>query len=77
LFQSYINLPWAPKLVYGILCDSVPVFGSTKRGYIVLMGIIQVVTLMICALFGNLSAGMLTLLLTIYSMGGAFMEVVC
>jgi len=40
LWLSYINLPWAPKLLYGILTDSFPLFGSTKRSYIVLMGVI-------------------------------------
>ena len=40
LWISYINFPWAPKLLYGILTDSFPIFGSTKRSYVVLMGII-------------------------------------
>lgn len=54
-----------------------PIFGSTKKGYIVLMGIIQFVCLMICATIPTLSAETLTWLLVVYSMGGAFMEVVC
>ena len=46
LWISYINLPWAPKLLYGIMTDSFPIFGSTKRSYVVLMGVIQFLALM-------------------------------
>ena len=36
-----ILLPWAFKLIYGMLVDSVPICGSRKRSYIVLMGFLQ------------------------------------
>lgn len=46
MWISFVNLPWAPKLFYGILCDSLPICGSTKRSYCLLMGLIQAATLL-------------------------------
>ena len=40
-YLSYINLAWAPKIFYGILTDTFPIFGSSKRNYIFLMGMFQ------------------------------------
>lgn len=86
-YTSIMNLPWAPKLIYGILVDSFPIFGSTKRAYVVLMGIIQIIFLLLVAF--NLpqnpnpgtedttGAKYVMWMTTIYSTGGAFMEVVC
>ena len=77
MYTSWINLPWAPKLLYGIITDSVPICGSTKRSYVVLMGILQFVTLMSVALVPGLDPAAIMGLTVVYSMGGAFMEVVC
>ena len=77
MYSSWINLPWSPKLLYGIVTDSIPIFGSTKRSYVVLMGIIQFITLMIVALKPGLDPAAIMGLTVAYSTGGAFMEVVC
>jgi MFS family permease len=77
LWLSYINLPWAPKLLYGILTDSFPIFGSTKRSYVLLMGVIQFITLMLVACYDWPTVGPVVWLTIVYSIGGAFMEVVC
>lgn len=37
-YLSYVNLPWTPKLLYGIFTDVFPICGSGKRSYIFLMG---------------------------------------
>lgn len=77
LWLSYINLPWALKLLYGIFSDSLPIFGSTKRYYILLMGIIQFLALSAVAAYNWPTAGSVVILSIIYSFGGAFEEVVC
>lgn len=77
LYMSYINLPWAPKLVYGILTDSFPICGSGKRSYVVVMGIAQFVCLMMCAIIAWPTASPIVWFTVVYSTGGAFMEVVC
>lgn len=40
-YISYINLPWTPKLLYGIITDVFPICGSGKRSYVILMGMLQ------------------------------------
>lgn len=41
--QIYIantNWPWALKIFYGIICDSIAICGSSKRSYVVIMGLL-------------------------------------
>ena len=33
-----MTLSWTPKLFYGIISDTFPIFGTRKRSYIMLMG---------------------------------------
>lgn len=41
LYLAITALPYAFNLFYGIFCDSIPLFGSRKRNYIILMGFFQ------------------------------------
>ena len=34
------GLPWSVKPLYGVLCDAVPIFGTHRKGYLGLMGLI-------------------------------------
>ena len=77
MYTSWINLPWSPKLFYGIITDAVPICGSTKRMYVVLMGVLQFVSLMTVAMIPGLDPAAIMGLTVVYSMGGAFTEVVC
>lgn len=77
MYTSWINLPWSPKLLYGIITDSLPICGSTKRSYVVLMGVIQFLCLMVVAFQPGLDPAAIMGLTVFYSTGGAFMEVVC
>ena len=36
-----MTLSWTPKLFYGIISDTFPIFGTRKKSYIVLMGMLQ------------------------------------
>ena len=36
---AYIALPWAPKIIYGIISDTFPICKSRKRSYLILMGV--------------------------------------
>jgi hypothetical protein len=40
LYMSLIHIPWSIKIVYGLLSDNVPIMGTNRKSYIVLMGII-------------------------------------
>jgi MFS family permease len=77
-FISYINLPWTPKLLYGIITDVFPICGSGKRSYVFLMGMLQALSCLAIAIFGpNFENAVWVMLLAcVNSMGGAFMDVV-
>ena len=48
-----ILLPWAFKLIYGMLIDSVPICGSRKRSYIAIMGFQQFAVSLVGALINR------------------------
>jgi len=39
-YMSIIHLPWSIKLLYGLTSDNVPIFGTRRKSYIILMGIV-------------------------------------
>ena len=43
-YISIVWLPWALKLVYGILFDSVPLFGSRKKSWMIVTSLIVLAT---------------------------------
>jgi len=64
--SSIILLPWACKILYGIISDNFPIFGSKRRSYCILLSIIQIVTsLLVSFYFGEneyISTGLLTIM---------------
>jgi len=40
VYMSIIHIPWSIKIVYGLLSDNVPIAGTNRKSYIILMGII-------------------------------------
>jgi MFS family permease len=75
-WQTFISLPWTPKVIYGIVTDCLPIFGSSKRAYVVLMGCIQGVAALMIALFRFQNPVSVMLLSMLLNLGGAFMDVV-
>lgn len=45
VFMSMIHLPWSIKIVYGLISDNIPIAGTRRKSYIVLMGILQFLSL--------------------------------
>lgn len=37
-YITLTNLPWSPKIIYGIVTDCLPICGSGKRSYVFIMG---------------------------------------
>jgi hypothetical protein len=70
LLTTIIFLPWVTKFLYGIIADTVPIFGSRKKAWLVIMGLLQFVSMMI----KNIS--LLTFILTLMSFSGAYIDVV-
>ena len=48
-YMALIWVPWGIKFLYGVIADSVPLFGSRKKSWLVSMGIIQVLCLLLSA----------------------------
>lgn len=46
-YMSIVHLPWSIKLVYGLISDNVPILGSRRKAYIILMGFLQFVALIV------------------------------
>src|SRR5262249_27418818 len=45
----WLNLPWTIKMVFGELVDSVPIFGSQRRSYIVIGARVTAARLLVLA----------------------------
>jgi MFS family permease len=41
--QAYITIifvPWCFKILYGLISDNVPIFGTRRKSYLVIMGVL-------------------------------------
>jgi BT1 family len=72
--SSLIMLPWSPKLVYGILIDTFPIFGSRKRNYLILMSVIMTITSSLVALVKFQEASSVAILLTLMGFSVAVID---
>jgi len=45
---TIIATPWALKVLYGLITDNFPIFGSTKKNYLILLGSILTVAITGC-----------------------------
>ena len=72
---ALIKLPWTPKMLYGFWTDSVPLFGSRKRNYLVVMGLLYSLSLLWLACH-QLTLDTYTWLLVTQSFACAVMDVV-
>jgi MFS family permease len=74
-YTAILYLPWSPKIVYGFFTDTFPLFGSRKRNYIILMGLVQFICLGVC-FFEIKNPDIFVTLIFITSFSGAIMDVV-
>lgn len=75
-YTTIIGLPWSIKIIYGLISDNIPIFGSRRKPYIVLMGLIQFSSLASIYCFNIQNGLVVTLLLCAGSMALAFINVV-
>lgn len=75
-YMSLISVTWSIKILYGLLSDNVPVAGTRRKSYVVIMGFLQFLSLLSIYAF-EISHGLpVALLLSISSMCIAFSNVV-
>ena len=73
--QSFISLPWSVKLLYGLLSDNLPLCGSRRKSYVVLMGLLQFLSLWCVFAFEVQNAMAVAGLLFVTSLTGAYLDV--
>ena len=69
-------MPWAFKIIYGLLSDNVPILGSKRRSYIMIMGIVQFISLISIYALNENTANGVAFLLMVASISESFVNVV-
>ena len=62
--MSYISLPYTPKIFYGIITDTFPIFSSRKKSYVIIMGLVQCLAALGIAFKPDSDAGLVCFLAT-------------
>lgn len=76
VMSAIISFPWCIKLLYGLIADNIPIFGSRRRSYLVINGIIAFLALVPLIPNGVNNKYIITACLTIFSINTAFLNVV-
>ena len=74
--MSIVMLPWSVKIIYGLISDNVPLFGSKRKSYVVLMGLIEFISLISIYVFEIKHGFSVAMLLCATSLCLAFINVV-
>jgi len=75
-WTTIIVLPFVFKFLYGVVADQCPIFGSRKKSYMIIMGLIQFVCMMMCSFIRSESPAFVATLFIILNTANAFMDVV-
>jgi len=75
-YMSLISITWSIKILYGIISDNLPIAGTKRKSYVVLMGLLQFASLLSVYVFEISHALSVALLLSVSSMCIAFINVV-
>jgi len=76
MYMSMIHIPWSIKIIYGLISDNVPIAGTRRKSYIILMGLLQFVSLIAIYFVNDASAITVSILLTLACLSEAFVNVV-
>ena len=71
-----ISAPWAPKIFYGIIIDTFPICGSTKKSYLIILGTIFSICAFGAGLFDYETHVPIVALITMTQVCSAMMDVV-
>ena len=76
MLTSIVGLPWSLKILYGIISDNVPIYGSRRKSYLVIMSALQSIAMLMLACYDGLEEKFSTILLMIISLTVAVMDVI-
>ena len=75
-YMSAISFMWSIKILYGLVSDNLPICGTRRKSYLMVMGVLQFVSIASVFIFNIKSGLMVAILLSISSMTIAFNNVV-
>ena len=76
MYISIVHLPWSFKIVYGLISDNVPICGTRRKSYLIIMGIIQFLATFSLYAFEFQDPLVVAIILAIANMSEAFTNVV-
>ena len=76
MYMSIIHIPWSIKIIYGLLSDNVPLFGTRRKSYLILMGCLQFVALITIYFLHETSPMLVAVCLMLAALSEAFVNVV-
>lgn len=76
IYMSIIHIPWSFKIIYGLISDNVPLCGTRRKSWLIIMGILQFLSLMSLFIFEFDDPLVVAILLAVASMSEAFVNVV-
>lgn len=76
IYLSMSSIMWSIKILYGLISDNLPILGTRRKSYVILMGALLSACLMSIYVFEILQGPAVCALLTIAAMCTAFINVV-
>ena len=76
LYMSIIHIPWSVKIIYGIVSDNLPIAGTRRKSYIVIMGFVQFLALISIYFLHETSELLVAIFLTMAALSESFVNVV-
>ena len=75
---SFTFLPWSVKIIYGLISDNFPLFGSRRKSYILIMALLQFLSMIVLGFTNaeDLPVSAATWMLFISNLGIAFSDVI-
>ena len=43
--MAFTHLPWSIKIIFGLISDNIPLFGSHRKSYLLIMGFLQMLSM--------------------------------
>lgn len=76
LYMSIVHLPWSVKILYGLISDNIPIAGTHRKSYVIMMGILQFCALIAIYFLHEMSALLVAVCLMMAALSEAFVNVV-
>lgn len=76
LYIAIIHLPWSLKIIFGIISDNLPICGTKRKSYLIIMGVVQFLCIFSLSVFLFEDPLGVALILGLTSTSEAFINVV-